>query len=60
MISDICQKAIDKDPDMTKVEDIHKQCSEILPSGEKCGLRLPPEYLPWCKWLDVTPRLLIN
>ena len=37
MISDICQKAIDKDPDMTKVEDIHKQCSEILPSGEKCG-----------------------
>ena len=36
MISDICQKAINANPDMTKVEDIHNQCSAILPSGEKC------------------------
>ena len=30
MISDICQTAIDKNPDRTKVEDIHNQCSGIL------------------------------
>ena len=48
MISDICQKATDKNPDRTKVEDMHNQCSGILPSGEKCGLRLPLGFLPWC------------
>ena len=37
MISDICQTAIDKNPDRTKVEDIHNQCSGILSSGEKRG-----------------------
>ena len=38
MISDVCQKAINTNPDRTKVEDIHNQCSATLPSGEKCGL----------------------
>ena len=37
MISDVCQKAINTNPDRTKVEDIHNQCSATLPSGEKCG-----------------------
>jgi hypothetical protein len=36
MISEICKQADARDPDRTKVQDMHDQCKEVMSNGERC------------------------